>query len=76
MEFNLTNEQKKRMLEDSKNAAHSELYLILIKMGIDPEAYSLDDVIETDAKYAGERYRFDGLVATLKNIEEKLAELQ
>lgn len=76
MEFNLTNEQKKRMLEDSKNAAHSELYLILIKMGIDPETYDLDDVIETDAKYAGERYRFDGLVATLKNIEEKLAELQ
>lgn len=75
MEFNLTNEQKKKMLDDAKNAIHSELYLLMVKMGVDPDTYVLGDILENDIKYAGERVRFEGLVSSLQKIEEKLADL-
>ena len=75
MEFNLTNEQKKRMLEDSKAGIHSELYLLMIKMGIDPDTYTLGDNLEDNAKYGGEKFRFDAIVTALMNIEAKIAEL-
>jgi hypothetical protein len=75
MQFNITNEQKKKMLEDSKDGIHSELYLLMIKMGVDPDTYTLGDNLEDSVKFAGEKYRFDGLVAALMNIEEKIAEL-
>lgn len=75
MEFNLTNEQKKKMLDDAKSAIHSELYLLMIKMGVDPDTYVLGDILENDIKYAGERIRFEGLVSSLQKIEEKLADI-
>jgi hypothetical protein len=75
MDFNLTSEQKERALNGSKETVLSEMYLTLIKMGIDPDTFSIDDVIEENAKYAGEKYRLEGLIQSLKMIEAKIASL-
>lgn len=75
MKFNITNEQKKKMLEDSKSSIHSELYLLMVKMGIDPDTYTLGDKLEDNPKFGGEKFRFDGIVSALMNIEAKIAEL-
>jgi len=76
MQFNLTNEQKLRMLNEAKNTAHSELYLLLVKIGVNPDTFNLTDEIETDIKFAGEKIRIQGLVASLQTIEVKIQELQ
>jgi len=76
MEFNLTIDQKNKMLQDSKNAIHSELFLLLVKMGIDPDAYILGDDIGNDPKFSGEKTRFEGLTYSLQMIEEKLSDFE
>jgi len=76
MEFNLTLEQKKRMLVDSKNSIHSELYLLLVKMGINPDEYTLGMDIGDDIKFAGEKVRFEALVSSLQMIEQKILDFE
>ena len=75
MDFNLTIEQKERALKTSKETILSEMYLTLVRMGIDPDTFNIDDVIEENAKYAGEKYRLEGLIQSLKMIETKIASL-
>ena len=75
MDFNLTTEQKERALKTSKETILSEMYLTLVRMGIDPDTFNIDDVIEENAKYAGEKYRLEGLIQSLKMIETKIASL-
>jgi len=76
MEFNLTKEQKKKMLIDSKNSIYPELYLLLVKIGIDPEEYTLGEDIGDDIKYAGEKVRLDALASSLQMIEKKISEFE
>lgn len=76
MDFNLTIEQKIRALSASKDTILSEMYLLLVKMGIDPDNFQITDTIQENVKYAGEKYRLEGLIQSLQMVEGKLADLQ
>lgn len=76
MDFNLTTEQKIKALTASKETILSEMYLLLVRMGIDPDTFNVDDEVEENVKYAGEKYRLEGLIQSFKMVEGKLADLQ
>jgi hypothetical protein len=76
VDFNLTTEQKIKALTASKETILSEMYLLLVRMGIDPDTFNVDDEVEENVKYAGEKYRLEGLIQSFKMVEGKLADLQ
>jgi hypothetical protein len=75
MDLGLTAEQKRVALNAAKSTARSEIYNILIRMGVDPDTFDPTAERETDMILVGEYQRLDALLASLELIEEKLADL-
>jgi hypothetical protein len=77
MDLGLTNQQKEMALRNSKSGITTEIYNILIRLGIDPDTFSSVDELptQTDGSFAGEYNRVKGLISALELIESKLNEL-
>lgn len=74
MDLGLTNEQKLAALTNVKSGIQSEIYSLLIRIGVDPDSY--DPAAETGGDMViGERARVATLTSSLELIESKLAEL-
>jgi hypothetical protein len=78
MDLGLNNQQKEMALRNSKAGITTEIYNILIRIGIDPDTFaSVDELpVSHDGVFAGEYGRVKGLVSALELIESKLDELQ
>jgi len=78
MDLGLNNQQKEMALRNSKAGITTEIYNILIRLGIDPDTFASVDELptSTDGSFAGEYNRVRGLIAALELIESKLNELQ
>lgn len=76
MNFNLNLEQKIKTLNASKDAVLAEMYVVLVKMGIDPDTFEVTDEITMDPRFSGEKYRLEGLIQSYNMIESKLSALQ
>jgi hypothetical protein len=54
----------------------NELYSLLIRIGIDPDGFTLETILpEDDMSIYGERIRIQKLIESISLIESKLAEL-
>ena len=75
MDLGLSTEQKRAALNAAKSTARSEIYNILIRIGVDPDTFDPEADRSTDMILIGEYQRLDALLASLNFIEEKLATL-
>lgn len=75
MDFNMPAAQKMSMLISARDSLESEIYTLLIKMGIDPEDYEPGTPLVTDTAFTGERQRVQDLVSSLDKVKEKIAAL-
>lgn len=74
MDLGLTNEQKLAALASVKSGIQSEIYSLLIRIGVDPDSY--DPTAEPGGDMViGERARVATLISSLELIESKLIEL-
>ena len=74
MDLGLTNEQKLAALASVKSGIQSEIYSLLVRIGVDPDSY--DPAAEPGGDMViGERARVATLISSLELIESKLVEL-
>lgn len=75
MDLGLTTQQKISALAGSKIGIQGEIYNLLIRMGIDPDAFDPTVDLENNDSFVGEQSRLRYLLESLTLIESKLAEL-
>lgn len=74
MDLGLTKEQKLAALTSVKTGIQSEIYSLLLRIGVDPDLY--DPAAESGGDMMiGERARVNMLIDSLAMIETKTAEL-
>ena len=76
MDFNMSDGQKKAALVGVRDTLESEFYSVLIRLGIDPDAFmSKDEIDEANGTFVGERQRARDLFDALERVKEKIADL-
>jgi len=75
MDFELTTQQKTDILTVTKKNIKSEIFNILIRVGIDPDTFDENDLSGFDPVMVGEKERVQALISGLILIEAKLAAL-
>lgn len=75
MDFELTAQQKIDTLTATKKNIKTEIYNILIRVGIDPDTFDENDLSDFDPVMIGEKERVQSLLSGLSMIEAKLAAL-
>lgn len=75
MDFQMTNEEKRRVIEEVKTSTVKELYVVLIKTGSDPDDFNVDTWEEPEVITSGDEDNLVKLVNSLKNLNTKLAAL-
>lgn len=76
MDFNMSDVQKKATLVSVRDSLESEFYAMLIRLGVDPEAFtSKDELNGSDGTFTGERQRAKDLFDALERVKEKIADL-
>jgi len=75
MDFELTDQQKIDVLASSKKNIKSEIFNILIRVGIDPDTFDENDLSGFQPVMVGEKERMQALLNGLIMIEAKLANL-
>lgn len=77
MDFGLTTEQKRTILLSSKTNILNDMYVLLIRIGVDPDTFDGSlDLPEDDSSIRGERMRIEKLVQSLALINAKLEDLE
>jgi hypothetical protein len=77
MDFGLTTEQKRTILLSSKTNILNDMYVLLIRIGVDPDTFDGSlDLPEDDSSIRGERLRIEKLVQSLELINTKLEDLE
>lgn len=77
MDFNMSDAQKRSLLISLRDSLESEIYSMLVKMGIDPDAFDGSTGLESvDGSFTGERLRTRELLSALTKVKEKLAETE
>jgi hypothetical protein len=76
MDFQMTNEEKRRVLEEVKTSTVKELYVMLIKTGSDPEDFNVETWEAPEVITSGDEDNLVKLVNSLKNLNTKLAALE
>lgn len=77
MEFNIPDAHKRTMLATVRDGLESEIYSMLVKMGIDPDTFDGSTGLESvDGSFTGERLRTKELLNALDRVKEKLAEIE
>jgi hypothetical protein len=75
MEFNLSKEQKMTALNAVKDSSTTEMYTLLVRMGIDPETFDIDSWVTPSPMITGDQHRLDYLISSLRLVEEKINNL-
>lgn len=76
MDFGLSTEQKRTILLSSKTSILNDLYVTLIRIGVDPDTFDGSlDIPEDDMSMYGETARVNKMVEGLALIESKLEAL-
>jgi len=75
MDFELTPQQKIDTLTATRKNIKSEIFNILIRVGIDPDTFDENDLSGFDPVMVGEKERIQSLLNGLSMIETKLANL-
>jgi hypothetical protein len=77
MDFGLSTEQKRTILLSSKTSILNDLYVTLIRIGVDPDTFDGSlDIPENDISMYGETARVAKMVEGLALIEAKLQALE
>lgn len=63
------------MLISTRDQIETEIYAMLVKMGVDPDEFDPNTPLSGDGFFTGERQRTQELIASLQRIKEKIAEL-
>ena len=74
MEFNLTQSEKLQLCQESKSRIERELYSLLVRLNVDPEAFD-EAVGFTGTNFTGEYIRIQELVNALNQIKAKITAL-
>ena len=76
MEFTLSATQKRQALEGADITLNTEIYSMLLRLGVDPETFVEADLDSLDGPgAAGEVLRLRQLLTSLSIVRAKLAEL-
>ena len=76
MDFNMNDVQKKATLVGIQDGLETEVYSLLTKIGINPETFDENAAFpEIDGSFFGEKTRVEQLIAALKRVKDKIAEL-
>jgi hypothetical protein len=76
MDFELTPQQKIDTLTATRKNIKSEIFNILIRVGVDPDTFDETDLSGFNPVMVGERERIESLISGLAMIESKIASLQ
>lgn len=77
MELGLTNEQKIQSANGLKTRIHSEMYSVLLSVGVDPDTFDAETWTppEMASPGAGRYARIIEIIETINLIDTKIAEL-
>jgi hypothetical protein len=75
MDFKMTNEEKRKVVEDVRTSVLRDLYVMLVKTGNDPEDFNVDTWEEPEIITSGDEDNLVKLVNSLKNVNAKLEAL-
>lgn len=76
MDLQLTNAQKLSALQSAEAGIQSEIFSMLLRMGIDPDTYNPDDEPAIiDPAFTGEKARVAALLASLEMVRNKIQSL-
>jgi hypothetical protein len=76
MDLQLTDEQKLAALHAAEAGIQSEIFSMLLRMGVDPDTYDPDAGQATiDPAFSGERTRVNSLISSLDMIRNKIQSL-
>jgi hypothetical protein len=77
MDFGLTTEQKRTILLSSKTNILNDMYVLLIRIGVDPDTFDGSlDLSDDDSSIRGEKMRIEKLVQSLELINAKLEDFE
>lgn len=77
MDLQLTNAQKLSALQSAEAGIQSEIFNMLLRMGIDPDAYNPDAEPEViDPVFSGEKARVAALLDSLEMVRNKIQSLE
>lgn len=72
MELHLSTQQKLSALQAAKSNLSTDIFNLLIRMGLDPDTYE-HGVTEVSDLMMGEKMRLDSLIVAMDMVEAKLA---
>lgn len=76
MDFNMTDSQKQAMLAGIQVSLESEIYTLLVRLGVDPDSFDENgEIPEVEGALFGEKNRLEQLIASLKRVREKFDQL-
>ena len=75
MDYGLSAQQKKTILESSLGNVKSEIFHLLLRSNIDPDSFNPENYTISEV-LIGERERLETLLDSVELIERKLAETE
>lgn len=76
MDLQLTNAQKLAALQSAEAGIQSEIFNMLLRMGVDPDSFDPDAEPQTiDPAFSGEKARVSALLASLQMVRDKIQSL-
>jgi hypothetical protein len=72
MDFQMTNDEKKKVIEDVKASVLRDIYVMLVKTGNDPDDFDVDTWVQPEIVTSGDEDNLIKLVKSLKNMNAKL----
>ena len=75
MDYGLSAQQKKSILENSLTNVKSEVFHLLLRSGIDPDTFDPENYTMSEV-LIGEQQRLETLLGSVELIERKLTEAE
>lgn len=75
MNLGLTDEQKLTTLRGTLGSLNSEIYTLLIRMGVDPDTFESVENLSDNPLMSGEKARLEVLLSSRQLVEEKISSL-
>jgi hypothetical protein len=76
MDFQMTTDEKRRVIQDVKNSVLRDLYVMLIKTGSNPDDFNVDTWEAPEVITSGDEDNLVRLVESLRNLNSKLEALE
>ena len=75
MEFLISNSKKLEILNTTLDTQYQELYVTLVRLGIDPDTFDESEWVEPSPVFTHDEHRVTLLIASMALTQQKIAAL-